>query len=355
MLYGVDVHPRYQAGFNFATLAAQGYTFAAVKATQGTYLSVADFASWISRARAAGMIPGAYHWIVAGDGAAQARYFHDRVTAAGGPEGMLIQLDCEDDATLTDVKAWAAEWERLTGGHPFLIYTGGWWWRPRGWDGNAITPYLWDSHYLTADLDTVPDNPATFAARIPADWWTPGYGKWPAATFLQFTSKGDAGGLGNNVDLNATKLSRAQLLALTTKGDDAVTPAEMAALAKLTKEAVLGDPGMQNMMSRVEATVSLRDPAVTAQPNLLAQAIKAIRDDAKEAAAQANLNGAAITDMGPKLTAILAAALDDDVTVTLPPDVIAALTELRDMIEALPSATETAEAVANEEHERMAG
>jgi hypothetical protein len=134
---------------------------------------------------------------------------------------LLIQLDNEDvdvPATWQITRDWAAEWEQLSGGHPWLMYTGAWWWKPRGWYGRSLTPYLWDSHYLMADLDTVPDDPAAFAARIPEEWWTPGYGGWSASTFLQFTNRGDAGGLGNNVDLNATKLTRGQLLALTTNG-----------------------------------------------------------------------------------------------------------------------------------------
>jgi GH25 family lysozyme M1 (1,4-beta-N-acetylmuramidase) len=227
MLYGVDVHDGYQAGLSFPLLRSQGYSFAAIKLTQGTGY-VRDLGDdWIRAARAAGLIPGAYHWLTAADGAAQARWFHRHVVAAGGPAGMLIQLDCEDDGYGPQMRAWASEWQRLTGGHPFLIYSGGWWWpRTGGFRGADLTPYLWHSHYLTADADTVPDDPAAVAGRIPASWWVPVYGGWPEATILQFTSRGDAGGLGNKVDLNVSRLSREQLLALTRpagttpKGDD---------------------------------------------------------------------------------------------------------------------------------------
>lgn len=219
MLYGVDVHDGYQRGLSFTTLVEQGYSFAAVKFTQGTSYARDQADEWIRAAAAAGLIPGAYHWLTAADGAAQARWFHGNLAKVGGPEGLLIQLDCEDDGYGPQMTAWAAEWNRLTGGHPFLIYSGAWWWpRTGGFNGAALTPWLWHSHYLSADLDSLPDDPAAFAARIPADWWTPGYGGWPAATFLQFTSRGDAGGLVNNVDLNVTKLTREQLLALTTSG-----------------------------------------------------------------------------------------------------------------------------------------
>jgi hypothetical protein len=215
MLYGVDIHGTYQRGISFPTLRAQGYTFAAVKASEGTGFVGPQFLAWIPQIRAAGLIPGAYHWIKRGNGAQQAQFFYNLVRQVGGPEGMLIQLDCEDDATLSDVDAWAAEWRRLSGNHPFLIYSGAWWWGARGWDGTHITPYLWHSHYLTADTDTIPDNPAEFAARVPASWWVPGYGGWSTTTLLQFTSQGDAGSLGNNVDLNVYRGTREQLLGLT--------------------------------------------------------------------------------------------------------------------------------------------
>lgn len=228
MIYGVDVHARYQAGLDIPRLRSEGYSFLVTKASEGTSIPTsssftasqfkARYLSWLAEARGQGMIPGLYHWIRAGRGAEQAAFFHGLVVEAGGPKGMLIQLDCEHDATYADVVAWRDEWNRLTDDHPFLLYTGGWWWRPRGWDGKAITPYLWDSHYLTADADTIPDDPAAFASRVPSSWWAPGYGGWPGATVLQFTSQGDAGSLGNNVDLNVFRGSRAELLTLT--GDD---------------------------------------------------------------------------------------------------------------------------------------
>ncbi|MFZ0791672.1 MAG: GH25 family lysozyme, partial [Chromatiaceae bacterium] len=227
MLYGVDVHARYQGGLDVALLARQGYSFLATKLSQGLWvpgsggLSAAQFTAraigWLDTARAQQMIPGAYHWIDgSASGATQARFFHRQVLQAGGPDGMLIQLDNEDvsaqPATWQHTVDWAAEWEQLTGGHPWLMYTGSWWWAPRDWPGATLTPYLWHSRYLSADADTIPDDPAAFAARIPATWWTPSYGGWPRATILQLTSRGDAGSLGNNVDLNVTPLTGEQLL-----------------------------------------------------------------------------------------------------------------------------------------------
>ena len=226
VLYGVDVHGSYQAGISFPRLAAEGYSFAVVKATEGTGFRAPRFREWVRAARSAGLVAGAYHWLKAGDGAAQARFFHGDVAAAGGPAGMLIQLDCEDDASLGTLRAWAAEWRRLTGDHPFLIYTGGWWWRPRGWPGAGVTPYLWASHYLwdPAAGQAARGTAAQLYPRVPAGWWVPGYGGWTSATILQFTDRGNAGGLAANVDLNAFRGTREQLLALTRAGAPAPIP-----------------------------------------------------------------------------------------------------------------------------------
>lgn len=221
MLYGVDVHGQYQAGLNFKKLKAEGYSFVVVKATEGISFQAPQFTQWVAATRAEGMIPGAYHWIKRGNGAEQADFFYDRCKAAGGVNGLLIQLDCEDNATWEDLVAWTTRWNTLTNKHPFMIYTGAWWWAnaARNWAGNTLTPYLWDSHYISGtDANTISDDPAALATQIPASWWQVNYGGWKTPTILQFTSKGDAGGLGNNVDLNATHLSLTQLLALTTPG-----------------------------------------------------------------------------------------------------------------------------------------
>jgi hypothetical protein len=228
-VYGVDIHGTYQRGMDFSMLARQGYSFAAVKASQGVTefnsSFTQQFLDWIPRIRAAGMIPGAYHWLTNADPVAQCRNFWRRLRQVGGPAGMLIQCDCEDNATIEVLRGWTAEWKRLSGGHPFLIYSGGWWWKPRGWNGAQFTPYLWQSHYLPADADTAPDDPAAFARRIPDSWWNPGYGGWARATILQFTSRGDAGSLGNNVDLNVYPGTVAQLRALAGVPQSSTPPA----------------------------------------------------------------------------------------------------------------------------------
>lgn len=273
MLYGVDVHPDYQAGLSFSKLASQGYTFSVTKASQGTGYVAPRFADWIRQTRAAGMVPGAYHWIERGNAAAQVAHFLDVLATVGGPNGLLVQLDCEDSADWATLTAWRDEWNRRTGGHPFLLYSGKWWWGAAGrqWPGSTLTPYLWESHYLAADTDGIPDDPAAFAARIPADWWTPGYGGWSVAAILQFTSRGDAGGLSNNVDLNATRLTREQLLALTRPPEDDMALRDDKDFHYLIHRVA----GLQNMADPI--IIPVHKPTNTAEvkeANLLARALK---------------------------------------------------------------------------------
>ncbi|HET6213151.1 MAG TPA: GH25 family lysozyme, partial [Micromonosporaceae bacterium] len=79
VLFGVDVHGVYQAGISFSRLASEGYSYAVIKATEGTNFRPVNFEAWVAATRAAGMIPGGYHFLRAGDGAAQARFFLDRI------------------------------------------------------------------------------------------------------------------------------------------------------------------------------------------------------------------------------------------------------------------------------------
>ena len=122
-LWMVDLS-NHQAGIDIEQIAREGYSAAICKATEGTTFRDGQFAGWIPRIRAAGMLPGAYHFLRNSDGAAQARAFHARVAAVGGPAGMLCALDNEHDATHATTTGFVAEWHRLTNGHPLIMYTG---------------------------------------------------------------------------------------------------------------------------------------------------------------------------------------------------------------------------------------
>lgn len=214
MIWLVDVHPAYQAGLDVERVAREGYSGLIVKATQGAtgYTAPSTFDSWVRRARAAGMVPGAYHWLTSAAAGGQLDHYLSRLDAVGGPEGMLCAVDVEDTAsppTWAVLKSFVEGFRQRTSGHPLLLYTGAWWWTPRGWPGASLTPYLWASRYVAG---TGPGS--ALYAKVPASWWTPGYGGWPQATLLQFSSRGQVAG--QAVDVNAFRGPREQLLALTT-------------------------------------------------------------------------------------------------------------------------------------------
>lgn len=233
MLYGVDVHCGYQAGLNIEKLASEGFSFIVVKATQGAggYTAPSTFDDWIRRGRAAGMIVGAYHWLDSSDPVRQADRFLARLAPVGGPSGMLLQIDNEDTSNPASAEVltkFVAQMNRRTGGHPLLHYTGGWWWRPRMGEFNAASLglRLWHSSYVGGQGAA-----STLYGSVSSSFWVPGYGGWGEATILQFSSKGSAGGLTANVDVNAFRGTRDQLVALTgTTGGDTVDAATELAL-----------------------------------------------------------------------------------------------------------------------------
>ena len=201
----------YQGSFDVARAAAEGYSAILCKATEGTTFRDSTFDRNLPLIMAAELIPGAYHFLRSSDGAAQARAFHARVAANGGPAGWLIALDNEADATWDVTCAWVTEWNRLTDHHPFLMYSGAWWWGPRGWSGAQLTPYLWHSHYVNGS-----DLGSALYAKVPGSWWSPGYGGWGTATLLQFTSQALVAG--QKIDVSAYRGSVDELRQLTRPG-----------------------------------------------------------------------------------------------------------------------------------------
>lgn len=253
VIWGVDVHPQYQQGISFASLAREGYTFAVVKATEGIGFTAPGWDAMVRAARAAGLLAGAYHYLLAGDGAAQCRYFLDRLAVVGGPAGMLIQLDVESDGREQEIRSWLREWVRRGHGHhPVLIYSGAWWWQPnvgsfapaRLPPAEAPRTHLWHSRYVSGS------GPASaLYAGVADGWWRPGYGGWDTATILQFSSKGTAGGVTANVDVNAYRGSLEQLRALAPAAAGPGADPEGTAMAGAEEIIVAWSQGMPKTVS----------------------------------------------------------------------------------------------------------
>src|SRR5262249_17459698 len=131
------------AAINWASVAAAGYQFAAIKATEGNYYVNPYYANDAAAATAAGMYVAAYHFANPPDstGAAQADY---AVQTAGnykvGGQYLPLALDLEYDPYSTDwcyglspaqmvswISDFVTEATTLTGAAP-IIYTPRNWW-----------------------------------------------------------------------------------------------------------------------------------------------------------------------------------------------------------------------------------
>lgn len=194
---GVDVaasqHPG-GAAIDWARVAAAGYTFAAVKATEGDYYASPWYARDVAGAEAAGLSVTGYHFAIpnASGGAAQADYAVSHLGSTGGGPARPLELDVEyDPYTATDhtgqcygltaaqmvswIGAFTGEAQRLTGKVP-VIYTTVAWWRA-----------------CTGDSTTFGADPLWVAGSVagrPA--WPAGWRSW---SYWQFTSGGTVPGV----------------------------------------------------------------------------------------------------------------------------------------------------------------
>lgn len=215
VLWVVDAHPAYQAGLNVESLKREGYSALVVKATQSltAYTAPATFDNWIQRARAVGLVPLAYHWLSNLDPVGQADHFTRRIEAHLGA-GLGLAYDNEDTSSPCSLDTLARFAERMrynTGHATALHYSGAWWARSRigSFPLASLGLLGWDSKYVSGS-----GYASALFQGVPANWWVPGYGGFARSKMLQFSSRGTAGGITGNVDVNAFDGTPAELVAL---------------------------------------------------------------------------------------------------------------------------------------------
>lgn len=231
VLWVVDAHPAYQAGLNVESLAREGYSALIVKATQSltAYTAPATFDNWLNRARAVGLVPFAYHWLSNLDPIGQADHFTRRIEAQLG-QGLGLAYDNEDLSSPCSLDTLAKFSDRMrynTGHAQALHYSGAWWARTRigSYPLASLGLVPWDSKYVSGS-----GYASVLYQGVPADWWVPGYGGFARSKMLQFSSRGTAGGITANVDVNAFDGTRDELLALAAGADIGGTTPAMADL-----------------------------------------------------------------------------------------------------------------------------
>lgn len=211
----------HQGVFDVGRAVSEGYAGVWMKATEGTTFRDGMFDAFSGQAIAAGAVPGAYHYLRSGSGRAQCDVFYNRIRDHGGPDGWLAACDNEADASWQTTVDFFARWRELAGDHPLFMYSGNWWWSVRGWNGASLTPYLWDSRYVSGG-----GYGSALYGQVPDSWWASRYGGWGGVTVLQFASSATVAGR-SPIDVNAFRGSVNDLRALTRgggSGGGVVTP-----------------------------------------------------------------------------------------------------------------------------------
>jgi len=224
-IFGIDVHSEYQRGLNFERARAEGYEFCIVKAAEGPYRDgdryvPSGFKEFFRRGEAEGFVMGVYAFLLSTPAKAQADHFLRTIEAVGGPEDKILMVDFEEyqaphgylTAGNDQLMTFIAEVKRRVGDHPVVLYSGRGFWNGGDSSGDFEqygADVAWDAMYLDMNPH---DRPRDYYADVKRRGWGEPWGgvePW----FWQFTSAGGVAGL--NIDVNAYRGTREQLLALT--------------------------------------------------------------------------------------------------------------------------------------------
>jgi len=225
-MLGLDLS-NHQRDVDWPAIASAGIQFAICKATEGTDFVDAFYATNVAGARAAGLLPGAYHYGDTRDNpAADAKHFLSVALPHLLP-GDLLALDIEEaKGAGVDVAAWSLAWletvveatgcRALCYSYPHFIAT--------YLTDPALAAYpLWLASWQAAN-PTVPE-------------------PWSDYAIWQFTSEGTVAGISGHADVNRTPLDVAGLQALGLPGLVAtVDPVDAALEREYGREAALLGP-----------------------------------------------------------------------------------------------------------------
>jgi GH25 family lysozyme M1 (1,4-beta-N-acetylmuramidase) len=195
---GIDVssaqHPG-GAGIDWASVAGAGYSFAFVKATEGTSYVNPYYSGDVASAKSSGLYVAAYHFARPdiSAGAAQADYLLNSAPYSADGHTFPPAVDVEynpygaecyglsSSQLVAWIQSFSSEILSRVGYPPFIYTTADWWNTCAGSTAFTSNP-LWVAAYST----TRPPLP-------------PGWSTW---TFWQYTSAGSVPGISGNVDLS---------------------------------------------------------------------------------------------------------------------------------------------------------
>jgi hypothetical protein len=202
-LLGIDIFNGNSDAYDMAKVKAEGISFVIHKASQGYIGGPGGWQDWkfvgaMNRAKAAGIpVLGGYHWLLKGLGAKQAQNFLASMQRIGGPHGMLCAVDVErNDWNLAlnpdaeTLREFLAEWDKISGGQPMVIYSADWYWGPYMGEPKDFVgrPLWWAGYYMR--------NYPVPIGQLIGDV-TPGY----FSAFGGWTSNGVVSGQGSDCDI----------------------------------------------------------------------------------------------------------------------------------------------------------
>jgi lysozyme len=264
--FGIDVSS-HNGTINWGSVAGAGVDFAFARAMLCTRPDY-TFATNLKGMRAAGIIPGAYHFLYARRFASPESQCDAFLAKIGDPDGMLVALDVEKDGEsrpdMTDVSRWVTRFRAKHPTHPLVIYTGRWYWDSDNYpihdaNGAKYGP-LWLSRY---SISLINAGMLRIYATVPSAWWTTDFGGWAHPTILQYASQGRVAGVSGDVDVNAFRGTRGQLVALTGPTGialpDTSTEGSMASAIRVENRRVASD----SVIANKPGTILYRDEGIT--------------------------------------------------------------------------------------------
>jgi GH25 family lysozyme M1 (1,4-beta-N-acetylmuramidase) len=217
-IYGVDIS-NWQREIDLAQVAREGYEFCVVKASEGPYRDGTfylnpSYGPQIEAAQKAGMLTGAYHYIIETPVQAQVDLFLDTV---GDVSGMLIMVDYEAypnfpelDPSMATLTEFVTELRNRIGDHPILGYAGQGYWNsppPNGFIQHlAVTS--WDAYYPLHPQDGLGSE---LYEQVKQLGWDERWGD-QEPKFWQFSANGRVAGM--QIDVNAFSGTRDELYGL---------------------------------------------------------------------------------------------------------------------------------------------
>lgn len=212
--FGLDISHHQDLGLDLSRCRSEGIEFAFLKATEGSTYVDSEFKANLAEARAAGLLPAAYHY-VRSSAPASAQVAHIRKHV---PLDVPVIPDVEVNSGAIGLTREFVARLKEAGYRVPLLYLPRWYWQRIGSPSLVGLPPLWSSRYPDNVVGSITDE----WADVPSKYWD-GYGGIEVAV-LQFTSSARIAGH-QPLDANAYRGTRdqlAELLGDTTKEDDPV-------------------------------------------------------------------------------------------------------------------------------------